>query len=529
MSREFSHRPLLVVVLGLYVYACSPTETPQFDCEVAIVGGGVGGLHTAFRLAPMLGDSVCLFEKEAVLGGRIRDASYLDDPAQPRVGVGARRVMEGQDVLFSLADELGIVLQTPLLTAELIGARGAFSFSKEELLSRYPDVTPSPDGDTEAAMYDALRFGPERENIDEYPNITSYVKSVVGEAGFEYLNDMTRFRSDLTYPIDARGYMDWLDEEWDNCCTASYPVGGMSSFVFVMQEAAESNGARILISDPVAALRRTEEGYEVTSRSGTRTAKKLVIAVPPNGLEWIEGDVVEDIRVQEAYQAILPVRVTTITQWWPEAWWSDIVNPDAEENGNVWRAWTTEGCITSIEIPQESYLASAFVTRSVFTDDLECVLFWAEIGQQGIDAVEAELDAQLTALFNNGVSKPDTVVIPEPLETRVTVWPEGWYWLGAGTRLTNAEIYEWALNPLEGKDVALVGDAYNPQRSGWSDAAFKSSIHLLNERYGMALPGLGSPNRESTALWEPFSDEKNEASTGSDSSGPRVGRVCMTP
>jgi hypothetical protein len=36
----------------------------------------------------------------------------------------------------------------------------------------------------------------------------------------------------------------------------------------------------------------------------------------------------------------------------------------------------------------------------------------------------------------------------------------------------------------------LVGEAYNVQRSGWSDGAYKSSINLLNTKYGMSLPGL---------------------------------------
>jgi phytoene dehydrogenase-like protein len=42
------------------------------------VGGGVGGLHTAFRLGPQL-NKVCLFEKEDRLGGRVYDVSRDPD------------------------------------------------------------------------------------------------------------------------------------------------------------------------------------------------------------------------------------------------------------------------------------------------------------------------------------------------------------------------------------------------------------------------------------------------------------------
>src|SRR4051794_35196609 len=82
-------------------------NTPAIECQVVVIGGGAGGLHTAFRLAPELGDKVCLFEKEAELGGRIHDVALDEnDPESPRMGTGARRVMEGQQVLLDLATEL---------------------------------------------------------------------------------------------------------------------------------------------------------------------------------------------------------------------------------------------------------------------------------------------------------------------------------------------------------------------------------------------------------------------------------------
>ena len=51
----------------------------------------------------------------------------------------------------------------------------------------------------------------------------------------------------------------------------------------------------------------------------------------------------------------------------------------------------------------------------------------------------------------------------------------------------NSDIARWAIEPLRGENVAMVGDSYNPQRSGWSDAAYKSSINMLNERFGCEL------------------------------------------
>ena len=462
----------------------------SLDCSVVVVGGGAGGLHTAFRLAPELGEGVCLFEREAALGGRIKDVSLDDDPSAPLVGLGARRIMEGQTVLLNLAEELAMEVETPNLTADFINARGGFAFSKEELLPLY-DVTPDPSGDTETALYDMLRFGPERANVTSYPDFQSYVRAVVGDEGYSFLRDMSRFRADFEYPLDAAGYLDYLDEEWDVCCTPSYPVGGMSAFIRGMQAAAEAEGARIYTADAVTSIHRGEGGYTVETASHTVHAERVVIAVPPFALNYIEGDVVEDIQAQTIYQDIVGVKVVTVTQWWPNDWYADVVNPSMTSDNNVWRAWTTEHCLNFIEIPQEPYAAAANVTRSVYNDNAECSTYWETVAAKGDAAVNAAVKEGLMHLFSgNGVSSPATVEIPEPLGTRVQVWPDAWHWLAAGAAETNADLFDWAVEPLPGDEVGLVGEAYNVQRSGWSDGAYKSSINLLNAKYGMALPGI---------------------------------------
>lgn len=456
------------------------------DCEVVVVGGGVGGLHTAFRLAPTLGDGVCLFEKEAQLGGRIKDVARDEsDPESPRVGVGARRVMEGQTILFSLAEELGITLETPAPAGDLVNARGSYAFAKEDLVGLY-GLTPDASGDTETALYDELRFGPERDNIDDYPDFRSYGRAAIGAESWDFLHDMSRFRADFQAPLSARGYLDYFDEEWDVCCQPQYPVGGMSRFVVGMHDAAVAAGARVYTEEPVSAIRRADGGgYEIVTEEYVVSAQKVVIAVPPSGLDWIQGDVVDEIRAQPEYRDLYGVKVVSITQWWDSPWYQAVKTPDGSP---VWRAWTTEHCLTFIEIPQEPYAAAANVTRSVYNDDIACTAFWEEVAARGNDAVEAEVKRGLEHLFaNNGLTEP--VSIPDPVKTHVQIWPAGWYWLRAGATVTNAEVYAWAVDPL-GEDVSLVGEAYHPQRSGWSDAAYKSSIHLLNTKYGMDLPGL---------------------------------------
>jgi hypothetical protein len=461
-------------------------------CEVVIVGGGAGGLHTAFRLGPQLGSKVCLFEKEEELGGRIHDVALdASNPNAPRMGVGARRIMEGQTVLFDLAAELGLQLETPPLGTDLIQVRGRTSFSKEDFVSFYPGMPlkDNPNTDQETWLYDQLRFGPERARITDYPDFRSYVSAVVGSAGLDYLRDMTRFRADFEYPLDALSYMDYLDEEWDVCCVASYPVGGMSSFIRGMEERALAAGVRIFKGEAIAAIHSMGKAYELRSAHYKVAAKQLVLALPPSAFPYLKGDVPARIAKQKAFQDIIGVKVATITQWWPTAWWQDIRHPDLPSaEGQVWRAWTTDSCVNFIEIPLNPDAVQQNVTRSVYDDDERCVKHWEELSQKSMDLVEAEIQKGLVKLFHqNGVSVPANVSIPKPLKTYVQIWPAGWHYLRSGATHSNADIAAWSLNPLPGEAVALVGEAYYPNRSGWSDGAYKSSIQLLNSWYQLGI------------------------------------------
>jgi hypothetical protein len=95
--------------------------------------------------------------------------------------------------------------------------------------------------------------------------------------------------------------------------------------------------------------------------------------------------------------------------------------------------------------------------------------------------VEAEIQRDLPHLFPG-------VTIPAPLETFVKVWPNAWYFIRGGSPFSNEDIAEWALEPLPGHAISMVGESYYPLRSGWSWAAYLSSIATLVEHFGYEAP-----------------------------------------
>jgi glycine/D-amino acid oxidase-like deaminating enzyme len=457
-------------------------------CEILIVGGGAGGLHTAFRLGQRGERSVCLFEKTARLGGRIFDVPFDGADGSPRFGVGARRIEPEQEVVLALAEELGVPHETAPYRDDLILARGHRAWSKDQLARlAYPalvhlDDDPNSDSDVEDALYEQLR---QRTDLEEFPDFPSYVRATVGSEGYRYLLDVSRFRAEFEYPLDARGYLDWLDEEWTlDTKKAAYPVGGMSELIRRMAHFAEAAGVRIFLSQPVTVLRRhATSGYEAHTPSYQVAARSVVIAVDAAALRSIRGDVVEAIVSSPQYQQLIGVKVVTVTQWWPAAWWTK-----AYPGKDVRRVWTTNHCLNFMEAPVDRYGAGQLVTRTVYSDQVSCVALWEQLAATSVQAVESQIDRELRDIFPG-------VEIPRPLKTHIQVWPNGWYWLRAGSPFTNAEIAGWAVEPLPGEAVSLVGESYNPQRSSWSDGALKSSIATLNARFGFNLLGAATATK----------------------------------
>jgi len=476
----------------LQACASSPSDEHSsalttLDCEISIVGGGPAGLYMAYQLGSVYKDRVCVFETDNRLGGRIYDVSK--DPKSlegPFIALGGRRVMETQIVLFDLAEKLGISLEIPESAKELIYARGLYSTDPNDFVGLYPGVSFDSSNTKEDAPTQLLRRllnAEQRKHADQYENFKSYVISVLGQNYYEYLRDMSRFRSDYEYALSAKAYLEFLEEDIDVCCEASYPVGGMSAFTKGLARRAQESGVRIYLEQPVKSIDKEAKRYSLTTSKHRVFSDRVVIAVPPKGFNHIQGDIARAIQAQDQYKSLVGVNVVTVAQWYDQPWWLAIKDTDGQK---VWRAWTTDSCINSIEIPQETYAAKQNVIRTVYSDRLDCVEMWRGLSAKGDSALKQEIKKGLAHLFaNNGVTQ--AVEIGDANKTVYWEWPDAWYYIRAGYPFSTLDIFNWAVNPLPGEQIALIGESYHPQRATWSDAAYKSAINLLNDKYGFSI------------------------------------------
>lgn len=508
----------------------------SLHCEVAIVGAGAGGLYTALQLSAhpeALGPGrtaadVCLFEKEDEVGGRLK-AVPLDasDPQSPVFGVGGRRILPGHTVLLDLVAELGVALEQPVPPLDLMYVRGEFSLDvdptghqdgkQDRLLPLFdaeavaadipPEILELAGGEVEYAAYLQLFAIGSDPNTDFslFPDFSAYIIGNLGLPAYVYMRDVTRFRGEMSardvappapgefaYAADVRNFIDFLTTEFNDHGTPYYPVGSMRAITAGMADVARQRGVRIYTAEPVLSVDRAGARYRLDTERHDVSAARVILAVPPLALSKIGGEVVDAIRAQPEFN-FKNQQIVTITQWWPYSWWEPIrYTHDASPDGRIWRAWTdrSAGCGTFLEIPMEPSSASQHVTRSVYSDDPVCIEFWRNTyAEHGVAGIEAEIEANFELMFNdNGLTTPDIGELPPPVKTYFQYWPAAWSFLGEGTPTTNQEIVLWALDPLRtGEWVSLVGEAYNPYRSGWSVAAYQSAVVLLNRRYGFDL------------------------------------------
>ena len=448
----------------------------------------MAGTYLAMRLGEKHGEDVCLFDKDQNIGGRLSDIETNSGSKKSRrLSVGGRRLLTSQKVMTDLAKELNIKLEKPKKAEQFCFARGKFRFvtknhEKDKFSKAYPGLPVNKnEPDFEYQLIKKLLDSPERRKILEHPNLLSYMESVIGHTGIQFLLDMSRFKSDYIYPLSAKNFIDWLENEYTHSSEHVYPVGGMSQFLKKMENKAKKYGVRVYRPEHIHSINKEAQiGYRLRSNKNNAVANQVIIALPPLDVSKMRGNIIDSIRSQEPFKVIKGVRIMTITQWYKNAWWKNIKRISNGER--VWRAWTSDNCLRSFEIPQEPYLANEKVFRVAYSDDLDCIKYFDFLSRTNHTKLKEDIQDGLTQLLaENGITTP--VYVPKATKMVVKDWPGAWYWMEAGSPFSNEHISNWATKPLEGEDVSLVSDAYHLQRAGWSEAAILSAMDFLKTPY----------------------------------------------
>lgn len=491
--------------------------------DVVIVGGGPGGLHTAWRLTnPPVGantgvnpEKVVVLEKSDRLGGRIEDVRFGPGPNDV-AGTGAYRMYDNHYTYF-LMQELGVDTNIQADFTVLYGMQSPpcgdggnyFGYADSEFQNLYC-ASQTPDD-----IWEALLCGPNvvKDNdgnpiYEEIPGIGNksslqYLKDTVNNdhKDSKYFLDTYRFKGDFLNPVDAASYMNYNAADFAGG-DIYYANPGFSAAITAMKNATEEQGGRIYLNEGVTSIDENKDGtFSVKTKHKKFKANYVIIATEHGAIKNIKGDVPEAIVKQKEYKYIQPVQAITVTHQWNRKWWNedlrypnlsrladgqlpDGADPILRDVTNL----TVDGLtINTSELPVFQHWDDLNVVRSMYTDIPDQTEAWLKLySKEGIESVNEKIITSLRILYPDLFDGSPNE--PQILKSHLTLHKEGWYFLkknALANGITLPSLLQWSLRPLSNKNVHLVGDAWKPVASGWSAATFMSSQTVLNSFFGM--------------------------------------------
>ena len=257
--------------------------------DVAIVGGGIGGLTAAYRLP---GVDVAVLERADVVGGRTRMASVAGELA-PRGAVFTYLETPTE----ALCGELGIELHpvVPETYSCFFRGRTVIARSDEELLDGLPV---GPEAKRELADAIArMRADYAQYSEEGHDGATELSRTSFGDALSGLTAEAREFFAGITYAHT----MARADE-----VSATYALRYLASYVFrdsahrayaptgleeIPRRLAERLGTAVRCRTHVETVERSGDGFVlqtfVGGRSETLTARRVVLAVPGPEVEQL--------------------------------------------------------------------------------------------------------------------------------------------------------------------------------------------------------------------------------------------------
>ncbi|QDQ14265.1 protoporphyrinogen oxidase [Streptomyces spectabilis] len=270
--------------------------------HVVVVGGGIAGLAAAHR-ALATGSRVTVVEASDRVGGKLLPGEIEG----ARVDLGAESMLARRPEAVALAREVGLAdaLQAPATASASLWTRdtlvpmpkghvmgvpgdpsalaGVLSDDGLRRVARDAELPPTEvDEDVAVGAYVAARVG--REVVDRL------VEPLLGGV---YAGDAYRLSMRMAVPQlyeAARTHSSLLDgvrEIQDRAAARQQtgPVfmgiaGGVGRLPLAVADAVRARGGEILLDTPVAAVRRTPDGWEVRTADRLIAADAVVLAVP---------------------------------------------------------------------------------------------------------------------------------------------------------------------------------------------------------------------------------------------------------
>lgn len=514
-----------------------PISTNPRDSNTLIIGAGVGGLVSGYRLAPILKDKLVIVDERDHVGGKVHSIRKVSsNNTHPTWGpTHAEQFRGGDSISRCIAQEVGSILVKRLtMGAKLelaVDGRNISGFQCYGPGNIVPNVSASC---AVGSPYDM--FAPNYDGFDPsvYPGlppnlcgrkdwtecsylgelqkliISSAGKIISGESAEQFITRVfgagtTKFINnnfEFYENWDARAMIDYWSFDFAFPYGAlSMPHGGPQVDVWDrVARLIQKNGSRIYLGNRITSINYAtgtdaSDGYKYVATLADNTkfrTTRLVLAFPTGHFDSMTGTVVDDLKASKFIQYNGAGGYCSYNAYYETKWW---------ETGKVCNAGV---CATAKAFNISGFGDNGFLGHQIIhndamnqlwgqyiatperregnfyrffgTDDSECAVYNTLFGSGGVTAVQQEVERRLSVLYANAV--PPVVVSPV-VEHYYAYEPLSVHIIRPGAPFTVAQQIAWATNPLPGQRIVFATENLNQLHTGWQEGAAISAHNAL--------------------------------------------------
>ncbi|KAL9951517.1 hypothetical protein ACROYT_G044192 [Oculina patagonica] len=464
----------------------SPSDKNVLECSVAIVGGGTGGLLTAYALLHSKKETnetgVCLFEREDHLGGKIFDYNFTHAP-DVVVGLGVWNIHADNYNEGDIQRHFNILTDDDWAPkTHRVEARGVYADSFDSLKPKaFPTLMDRAPMNNKTLEKTAEFIYDDARNYTQFSTAETFLSYELSPEGTKLMEDTYGFLGDYMQAINPLSYREYLKkkihvigEREDDL----RPLKGMSEFITHLAQQVRSRGGKIYLKETVTSIEKRGDKFVLQTTNFTVKANKAVITAGPTAVKKIKGDVIQGITDHEIFKSIVSVPAFSGAAVYEKAWWNDSTAVQKKNNLTALSKFVSCSNCLGITMPYKGRGPNGEAVLHTIANNGGCSDKWGEILQISAKEVDKELKRALKYKFQ----RDD---VPDPLETKYKYWEEGfWFLQKPGAKFSLSAIQQWAKRPLTGQDVFLVDRAYY-SFGGWLDDTIQSSLDALKEGWNL--------------------------------------------
>jgi monoamine oxidase len=501
--------------------------------DYAVVGGGIGGAYSAWRIKQAMPDKrVLLLEYSDRIGGRLFTRA-LPGITGVNAELGGMRYLPESHPLFSnLVEELGLAHRPFPMGDPKADPNGQKNYAcYRRQLCRIGD-----EGDSSRVPYrvdlgeqnqspDALQERVLTTLVPNYQNLSfddwfkvevlgrplyeygfwNLLYRVLSPEAFEYL----RIGSGYDTNVSNGSSVVLLPTGGEYSPTNSYQtvVEGMQAVPIALAKQFEGKlGGELILNARLASITRREDGayalavQRTVSKAGTTsdrepterselTAEHVVLALPRRSLELVEWEAFrQDPFLRANLGSVLIQTAFKLFLAYPHAWWKGL-------------GLVAGRSLTDLPVRQVFYFTAPadMDTPSVSTspallmasyNDISTVPFWK--GLEAGERMDGPGDAGATAPMASEAHRQVVELhgqreLPRPYAAAYRDWSEdpfggAWHCWKAGFRFN--EIIPRMTRPVADERVYICGEAYSSNQ-GWAEGALETAEQMLTDQLGI--------------------------------------------